>query len=364
MSETISTSNYTVLLLCCLISSLFRFFRLDLLASEGYLCNDSLTLTFQVRAPTFYQKSRDQQWYIQQLQTLHSQYSAQISELRARLPGQPQCDLSPLTTQPQPQPMPRLRSSRRLQAADCDAVESGRLSSTSESDGESSEVEESIGESTTSVDQPIPFSDLDSLTDPGFEFKNLLSSSLPASTELFRGPKEGGGLTAAAVAAACSDAASSSHAAPTSGRSSALEDELMLLRLLDLHKSSREPAGGSSSHFPETDTAGASLTGSPFHAGSPLPTGHSHRLTTSLTASLEYTQALGAISAASEPVASTSFFSTDILLVDPELCVERGDLRPFETVTRDCSALDGDQNIIAPRPSLALEELGWLTVFF
>ena len=25
-----------------------RFFRLDLLASEGYLCNDSLTLTFQV----------------------------------------------------------------------------------------------------------------------------------------------------------------------------------------------------------------------------------------------------------------------------------------------------------------------------
>ena len=43
-----------------------RFFRLDLLASEGYLDTsngrDTLTLRFQVRPPTFYQKSRDQQW--------------------------------------------------------------------------------------------------------------------------------------------------------------------------------------------------------------------------------------------------------------------------------------------------------------
>lgn len=43
-----------------------RFFRLDLLASEGYLDtsnnHDTLTLRFQVRPPTFYQKSRDQQW--------------------------------------------------------------------------------------------------------------------------------------------------------------------------------------------------------------------------------------------------------------------------------------------------------------
>jgi hypothetical protein len=38
-----------------LAASFCRFFRLDLLASEGYLCNDSLTLTFQVRPPTFFQ---------------------------------------------------------------------------------------------------------------------------------------------------------------------------------------------------------------------------------------------------------------------------------------------------------------------
>lgn len=43
-----------------------RFFRLDLLGTEGYLNTeaDSLTLRFQVRPPTFYQKCRDQQWFV------------------------------------------------------------------------------------------------------------------------------------------------------------------------------------------------------------------------------------------------------------------------------------------------------------
>ena len=42
-----------------------RFFRLDMLAAEGYLNteSDTLMLRFQVRPPTFYQKCRDQQWY-------------------------------------------------------------------------------------------------------------------------------------------------------------------------------------------------------------------------------------------------------------------------------------------------------------
>ncbi|CAH1993912.1 unnamed protein product [Acanthoscelides obtectus] len=48
-----------------------RFFRLDLLASEGYLnvTLDTLVLRFQIRAPTFYQKCRDLQWYINQIQS-------------------------------------------------------------------------------------------------------------------------------------------------------------------------------------------------------------------------------------------------------------------------------------------------------
>ncbi|XP_066995778.2 uncharacterized protein [Anabrus simplex] len=64
-----------------------RFFRLDLLASEGYLNTDTdcLILRFQVRPPTFYQRCRDQQWYISQLTSAQSQHLAQINELRERL---------------------------------------------------------------------------------------------------------------------------------------------------------------------------------------------------------------------------------------------------------------------------------------
>ncbi|XP_066596105.1 E3 ubiquitin-protein ligase TRIM37-like isoform X2 [Prorops nasuta] len=64
-----------------------RFFRLDLLASEGYLNTelDTLILRFQVRPPTFYQRCRDQQWYINQLMTVQNQYSTQINDLKERL---------------------------------------------------------------------------------------------------------------------------------------------------------------------------------------------------------------------------------------------------------------------------------------
>ena len=64
-----------------------RFFRLDLLASEGYLNTetDTLILRFQVRAPTYFQQCRDQQWYIHQMQALQAGYVAQISELKERL---------------------------------------------------------------------------------------------------------------------------------------------------------------------------------------------------------------------------------------------------------------------------------------
>ncbi|CAH1802415.1 unnamed protein product [Owenia fusiformis] len=64
-----------------------RFFRLDLLASEGYLNTeqDSLILRFQVRPPTFYQKCRDQQWYVNQLESAQTQYIAQVNDLKERL---------------------------------------------------------------------------------------------------------------------------------------------------------------------------------------------------------------------------------------------------------------------------------------
>ena len=64
-----------------------RFFRLDLLASEGYLNteNDTLILRFHVRAPTFFQQCRDQQWYIHQLQALQAGYSSQIADIKEQL---------------------------------------------------------------------------------------------------------------------------------------------------------------------------------------------------------------------------------------------------------------------------------------
>ena len=64
-----------------------RFFRLDLLASEGYLNTetDTLVLRFHVRPPTFFQQCRDQQWYIHQMQSLQTGYMTQIAELKQRL---------------------------------------------------------------------------------------------------------------------------------------------------------------------------------------------------------------------------------------------------------------------------------------
>lgn len=64
-----------------------RFFRLDLLASEGYLNTekDTLVLRFQVRSPTFFQKCRDQQWYIQHLESAQQNFVNQVNELRERL---------------------------------------------------------------------------------------------------------------------------------------------------------------------------------------------------------------------------------------------------------------------------------------
>lgn len=64
-----------------------RFFRLDLLASEGYLNiqRDSLELRFQVRPSTFFQRCRDQQWYIQQLLKSQWQHETEIMHLKERL---------------------------------------------------------------------------------------------------------------------------------------------------------------------------------------------------------------------------------------------------------------------------------------
>nr|NP_001071893.1 zinc finger protein [Ciona intestinalis]BAE93271.1 zinc finger protein [Ciona intestinalis] len=64
-----------------------RFFRLDLLTREGYLDSnsDTLVLKFNVRAPTFYQKCRDQHSHIAHLEQQATQQSEQIRNLKDRL---------------------------------------------------------------------------------------------------------------------------------------------------------------------------------------------------------------------------------------------------------------------------------------
>lgn len=64
-----------------------RFFPLDLLATEGYLSTekDTLELRFQVRPSTYFQRCRDQQWYIQQLLRTHQQQATEITDLKEQL---------------------------------------------------------------------------------------------------------------------------------------------------------------------------------------------------------------------------------------------------------------------------------------
>lgn len=64
-----------------------RFFRLDLLADEGYLnvINDTLELRYQVRPSTFYQKCRDQQWYINNLLRTQALHLTEIKAVNERL---------------------------------------------------------------------------------------------------------------------------------------------------------------------------------------------------------------------------------------------------------------------------------------
>ncbi|XP_028396496.1 E3 ubiquitin-protein ligase TRIM37-like [Dendronephthya gigantea] len=79
-----------------------RFFRLDLLADEGYLnmTNDTLILRFHVRAPTYFQNSQEQKWYIQKEAAIKKQHLQQIERLKERLME----ELAKNNTNPSPAP--------------------------------------------------------------------------------------------------------------------------------------------------------------------------------------------------------------------------------------------------------------------
>ncbi|XP_032178313.1 E3 ubiquitin-protein ligase TRIM37 isoform X11 [Mustela erminea] len=104
-----------------------RFFRLDLLANEGYLNrqNDTVILRFQVRSPTFFQKCRDQHWYITQLEAAQTSYIQQINNLKERLTielsrTQKSRDLSPPDNHlsPQNDDTPETRAKKSVSCTD------------------------------------------------------------------------------------------------------------------------------------------------------------------------------------------------------------------------------------------------------
>ncbi|XP_035713162.1 E3 ubiquitin-protein ligase TRIM37 isoform X1 [Folsomia candida] len=64
-----------------------RFFRIDLLESEGYLdpITDTIRLKFDARSPTYFLKCKDQQWYISELERKTTQQAQAILDLSQRV---------------------------------------------------------------------------------------------------------------------------------------------------------------------------------------------------------------------------------------------------------------------------------------
>ncbi|XP_038614691.1 E3 ubiquitin-protein ligase TRIM37 isoform X3 [Tachyglossus aculeatus] len=129
-----------------------RFFRLDLLANEGYLNrqNDTVILRFQVRSPTFFQKCRDQHWYITQLEAAQTSYIQQINNLKERLAielsrSQKSRGMSPPDSHlsPQNDDVPEARPKKSGPNAEV-LLESGPATSGRESKDEEEEEEEKV----------------------------------------------------------------------------------------------------------------------------------------------------------------------------------------------------------------------------
>ncbi|XP_013374671.1 PREDICTED: E3 ubiquitin-protein ligase TRIM37 isoform X6 [Chinchilla lanigera] len=129
-----------------------RFFRLDLLANEGYLNrqNDTVILRFQVRSPTFFQKCRDQHWYITQLEAAQTSYIQQINNLKERLTielsrTQKSRDLSPPDNHlsPQTDDTPETRAKKSGSCSDM-LLESGPATASIRETKEDEEDEEKI----------------------------------------------------------------------------------------------------------------------------------------------------------------------------------------------------------------------------
>ncbi|TRY62611.1 hypothetical protein TCAL_08217 [Tigriopus californicus] len=168
-----------------------RFFRLDLLATEGYLSteNDTLILRFQVRPPSFFQQCRDQQC---------STESDDSSE---------------------------------------EANPNEEEQSLEDGDGENDVEDETMfGDNDVeyNVTQPSMLSDLDSLTEQSMESLYGLNNASGTSSLTYSTP---GGTKTISAASSVPNALSS------------IEDEMLLLRLIDMQQSSSGTSRSSAPDF-------------------------------------------------------------------------------------------------------------------
>ncbi|XP_037094908.1 E3 ubiquitin-protein ligase TRIM37-like [Pollicipes pollicipes] len=251
-----------------------RFFRLDLLASEGYLNTDTdtLILRFQVRPPTFFQKCRDQQWYINQLQTIQTQYVAQINDLKERIAmemtrgtsgkGTPSGDchqlmeagLGPTSIKgpaphPHPLPLPRPKPARARKVQTLNVELEAERQSNSSSDSEDiSEGENDVFEvfepSLTHTDENS--NDENDVDDEAMSGDNDVERSLSGCRPSLGGSDQlsllGDSLLSAELDSLSDTMGAVGGCDPCTVTSSAQDDQVMLLHLLDMQE--RSSAGG------------------------------------------------------------------------------------------------------------------------
>ena len=330
---------------------------------------------FQVRPPTFYQKCRDQQWYITQLKTLNAQQAAQLNELRGQSvtgatnqPPEAEAD-KPQISHPHPHPLPRLKSRNRLTGATggqtevgsvtvssatiggrSAELECGPLSSSSSSDSEDScsldtrsraslaTAEDEDGEE----NQPSIISDLDSLSETTVSVADTkpetASTSLATASSSSLSNSDPTRLEPVMMSVTGSEV--SGPGRPGS-LNTALQDELTLLRLLDMRgRTEVSPSYGAAS----LDTA-INLNSRLSEAAAPRPTSSRNPIMTadSIINTLQMEMATVGLTAAAITAASRYLDTTS-------------DIGGTRQAPERPAASIQSTHVIAPRPSLGRVE--------
>ncbi|XP_025411276.1 E3 ubiquitin-protein ligase TRIM37-like isoform X2 [Sipha flava] len=123
-----------------------RFFRLDLLSTEGFLLRNSLILKFSVRPPTYYQKCREQQWYLSKLELERTALLHKFEEFKQKIPDK----IKPTSKELQsPKKKLKIKIQSLLDEFDCDEA-SEQLCSPNKSE----DIQEISGETASNLVHP------------------------------------------------------------------------------------------------------------------------------------------------------------------------------------------------------------------